>query len=243
MTLTTERQQFAEKNEMSMDFVNWFFDEKKDSCGNAWFIMAAAMWEGWKGRDNREAQPVEVRRALFTKISNRPADESGNIFYCVAAGEMDLLEAILTAPPAPAVPGIDELRLAFERAERESDNGFNLHKYGIGYADEATQARWESWLSCRAAMLNHVGDANEKAESKCECSSIDYCENCLRAMLAQPVSSGYKLNSPEIPDGWKLVPVEPTTEMINAALAAGAISIRTAYSAMLAAAPEGGNGA
>lgn len=53
------------------------------------------------------------------------------------------------------------------------------------------------------------------------------------AMLAQPVSRG---------DNWKLVPVEPTAEMINAALASGAISIRTAYSAMLAAAPEGGNG-
>ncbi|MGQ6212269.1 hypothetical protein ACUNGV_10020 [Serratia sp. IR-2025] len=60
---------------------------------------------------------------------------------------------------------------------------------------------------------------------------------CRAAMLAQPVSKRYTL-----PDGWKLVPVEPTTEMINAALAAGAISIRTAYSAMLAAAPEGGNG-
>ncbi|HGM5832569.1 TPA: DUF551 domain-containing protein [Serratia marcescens] len=64
MTLTTERQQFAEQNEMSMDFVNWFFDEKKDGCGNAWFIMAAAMWEGWKGQANREAQPVEEWREI-----------------------------------------------------------------------------------------------------------------------------------------------------------------------------------
>ncbi|WP_337046058.1 hypothetical protein [Serratia bockelmannii] len=64
---------------------------------------------------------------------------------------------------------------------------------------------------------------------------------CRAAMLAQPVSSGYTFNSPEIPDGWKLVPVEPTTEMINAALASGALSIRTAYRVMLAAAPEGGN--
>lgn len=61
-------------------------------------------------------------------------------------------------------------------------------------------------------------------------------------LLAQPVSGGYTLSYPVIPDGWKLVPVEPTAEMINAALASGAISIRTAYSAMLAAAPEGGNG-
>ncbi|ENY6785104.1 hypothetical protein ACF1CY_002568 [Providencia rettgeri] len=45
----TEREQFAKDNAMSMDFVDWFFDHKKDSCGNVWFMMAAAMWEGWKG--------------------------------------------------------------------------------------------------------------------------------------------------------------------------------------------------
>lgn len=39
-------------------------------------------------------------------------------------------------------------------------------------------------------------------------------------------------------EGWRLVPAEPTDGMINAALATGAYSIRTAYSAMLAAAPE-----
>ncbi|MGP1182148.1 DUF551 domain-containing protein [Serratia sp. CY47280] len=95
--------------------------------------------------------------AFWAKADHREETERGELF---------------TATPAPAVPGIDELRLTFERSERESDDGFNLHKYGIGYADEATQARWESWLSCRAAML------------------------------AQPVSGGYKLKSPEIPDGW-----------------------------------------
>ncbi len=48
---------------------------------------------------------------------------------------------------------LDTLRLRFEASERESDHGFNLHKYGIAYADEATQARWEAWVACRAAML------------------------------------------------------------------------------------------
>ncbi|BDS24414.1 hypothetical protein KAM576c_10330 [Enterobacter asburiae] len=51
---------------------------------------------------------------------------------------------------------LDTLRLRFEASERESEHGFNLHKYGIAYADEATQARWESWLACRAAMLQGV---------------------------------------------------------------------------------------
>lgn len=61
---------------------------------------------------------------------------------------------LYAAPPAPvSVPDFDTLRLLFEASERESDHGFNLHKYGIGYADEATQARWEAWVACRAAML------------------------------------------------------------------------------------------
>lgn len=61
---------------------------------------------------------------------------------------------LYTAPPAQlSVPDFDTLRLLFEASERESDHGFNLHKYGIGYADEATQARWEAWVACRAAML------------------------------------------------------------------------------------------
>ncbi|HGM6992113.1 TPA: hypothetical protein ACKP7H_002365 [Serratia marcescens] len=143
---------------------------------------------------NREAQPVQVTDGMALDFHHALTDGS------IGSDELEEIKVGLraalcnvTAPPAPAVPGIDELRLTFERSERESDDGFNLHKYGIGYADEATQARWESWLSCRAAMLNHVGDANEKAAEKCECPSIDYCDNCLRAMLDQPVNSGYKL--------------------------------------------------
>ena len=42
------REAFAKENGMTMEFVNWFFDRKKEGCGSAWFMMAAAMWEGWK---------------------------------------------------------------------------------------------------------------------------------------------------------------------------------------------------
>ncbi|MFZ5401532.1 hypothetical protein ACOY97_02370 [Enterobacter asburiae] len=74
---------------------------------------------------------------------------------------------------------LDTLRLRFEASERESEHGFNLHKYGIAYADEATQARWEAWVACRAAMLQ-----------------------------------GADGNSLLIPDGWVMVPVEPTEKMV-----------------------------
>lgn len=64
----------------------------------------------------------------------------------------------------------------------------------------------------------------------------------MERLLAQPVSSGYTFNSPVIPDGWKLVPVEPTEDMLRAAYRESGVYSAKAYRAMLAAAPEGGNG-
>lgn len=48
-----EREQLAKDNGMTIEFVNWFFDNKKEGCGNVWFMMMAAMWEGWSGRESK----------------------------------------------------------------------------------------------------------------------------------------------------------------------------------------------
>ena len=45
-----DRYEIAEQNGMSREFADWFFDNKKAGCGNVWFMMMAAMWEGWQGR-------------------------------------------------------------------------------------------------------------------------------------------------------------------------------------------------
>lgn len=108
MTLTTERQQFAEQNEMSMDFVNWFFDEKKDGCGNAWFIMAAAMWEGWKGQAaNREAQPVyqyRMRNPYNGQVTDWETIKPEQVDFILKETIAANVEfRIIAAPPAPAV--------------------------------------------------------------------------------------------------------------------------------------------
>ncbi|MGG8112844.1 hypothetical protein PGO46_21530 [Klebsiella aerogenes] len=47
--MKNEVEQIALQNDMSIEFVTWFFNEKKAGCGNVWFMMMAAMWEGWKG--------------------------------------------------------------------------------------------------------------------------------------------------------------------------------------------------
>ena len=53
----------------------------------------------------------------------------------------------------------------------------------------------------------------------------------LRAALEQP-----QVNSPEIPEGWKLVPVKPTEDMLNAVAWPGCAA--TDWEHMLAAAPQ-----
>lgn len=100
-------------------------------------------------------------------------------------------------------PDIDTLRHAFETEEREETGGFNLHKSGIDYVDKSTQAQWEAWLVCRAAMLQ----------------------------------AGI---SAVIPDGYVMVPKEPTQAMCAAFNDSdyGRKSLRERYVAMLAAAPQ-----
>lgn len=49
--MNNEIEQLAEQHSMTVEFVAWFFGEKKAACGSFWLMMMAAMWEGWKGRE------------------------------------------------------------------------------------------------------------------------------------------------------------------------------------------------
>lgn len=66
--MKNEVEQIALQNDMSIEFVTWFFNEKKVGCGNVWFMMMAAMWEGWKGRsiemDKLAAENVALKSAV-----------------------------------------------------------------------------------------------------------------------------------------------------------------------------------
>lgn len=61
-----------------------------------------------------------------------------------------------------------------------------------------------------AAALDWIDDfiARCNGDDRGACNSV----NVLRAAMLQPVSQGYMLNSPVIPDGWKLVPIVELTE-------------------------------
>ncbi|WP_334368653.1 hypothetical protein [Escherichia coli] len=62
---------------------------------------------------------------------------------------------------------------------------------------------------------------------------VSIVESCRSAML-----QGADGNSPVIPDGWVLVPKEPTPAMLNAAWVSHGIYHASAYRTMLAAAPQ-----
>ncbi|HBL7126834.1 TPA: DUF551 domain-containing protein [Enterobacter asburiae] len=118
------------------------------------------------GLDEDDSNTLEALRIALSSLEAEAvafvmADDLKDSSIISTPAYRDLGEAmertvgdLYTAPPAPvSAPDFDALRLLFEASERKSDHGFNLHKYGIGYADKATQARWEVWVACRAAML------------------------------------------------------------------------------------------
>lgn len=76
------RYEIAEQNGMSLEFADWLFDNKKDGCGNAWFVMMAAMWEGWKGRAE---PPVPDKIALAIENLKQKLVECNRYNYCADA--------------------------------------------------------------------------------------------------------------------------------------------------------------
>ncbi|WP_374182891.1 hypothetical protein AAHW99_15845 [Klebsiella variicola subsp. variicola] len=92
-----EIEQIAQQNEMSIEFVTWFFNEKKANCGNVWFMMMAAMWEGWKGRsiemDKLAAENVALKagvREAFEEMESHHGTD-GLYSYDADGEQMDAL--------------------------------------------------------------------------------------------------------------------------------------------------------
>lgn len=65
--MNNEIEQIAQQNDMSVEFVHWFFNEKKADCGEQWFLALGAMWEGWKAREG------EVTALAMTLEKSREA--------------------------------------------------------------------------------------------------------------------------------------------------------------------------
>lgn len=70
--MNNEIEQIAQQNDMSIEFVHWFFNEKKAACGEQWFLALGAMWEGWKAREG-EATALALTLEKSREASGCPA--------------------------------------------------------------------------------------------------------------------------------------------------------------------------
>ncbi|OPB23647.1 hypothetical protein BFW94_12565 [Enterobacter ludwigii] len=134
-----------------------------------------------------------------------------------------------TAPPA-SVPVPDEMKP--KQASR-------------AYCGEVRGYR-DGWNACRAAMLQGaepvttdyklpfeqwLSQQTGTIDVECGCVMTEVFFHWLRVAYDAD-------NSPVIPDGWVLVPKEPTPDMLNAAWVSHGIYHASAYHTMLAAAPQ-----
>lgn len=84
------RYEIAEQHGMSKEFIDWFFDRKKDGCGEHWFMTMAVMWEGWKA--SREELAIQLPDTSFIVI---PKDASRA--DCYRQGVQDCTRVLKTA--------------------------------------------------------------------------------------------------------------------------------------------------
>ncbi|MGP3273078.1 hypothetical protein ACTVPS_01690 [Serratia marcescens] len=266
-TLTTEQLR-ARAESLGLNF---FIEQRAGVWVKEWFnngCTSATAEEVmmWSMLANREAQPVA--ELVYSSAMPRFIGDTNEVegYRCWIHGETRLVptmeqayadaKAVCTAPPAPAyperlpcpvhllpglkfgkgVPTLSMLDALVRRAEYEADLEAMTPEQKA--ENDARLEKLKALIPQPSlpAVPDEIGAQEAKelfnylmTEEEINATVNGYNARCAE-MLAQPVSGGYKL-----------VPVEPTAEMINAALASGALSIRTVYRVMLAAAPEGGN--
>ncbi|SVX40676.1 Uncharacterised protein [Klebsiella pneumoniae] len=150
--MKNEIEQIAQQNDMSIEFVTWFFNEKKVGCGNVWFMMMAAMWEGWKGcsieMDKLAAENVEAKKIISECLEYfiagmmnriRPTNEGYLYMICdTFADETPATDRIVAGIKAD---GVEE----FAAHLRANYNGASVCKIiALGADDFAKQLRKES---------------------------------------------------------------------------------------------------
>ncbi|MFU9225255.1 hypothetical protein ACSJI7_12135 [Klebsiella pneumoniae] len=163
--MKNEVEQIALQNDMSIEFVTWFFNEKKVGCGNVWFMMMAAMWEGWKGRSiemdklatenvalknvfsQKEIPSEAVDAFMETAVMDHDWNETSE--WSWVENETEVIHAVLDAlkPETPATDRIVAEAEArgverFAAHLRANDNGASVCKMiALGADDFAKQLR------------------------------------------------------------------------------------------------------
>lgn len=127
---------------------------------------------------------------------------------------------VFTAPPAPvSVPD----------ALPENDDGEGNDIDYMEPSEIYALGRTAGWNACRSAMLQSA----ENVESRCTIQTAPALDS------SPKIAESRYCNSPVIPDGYALVPVEPKAEMYDAG--DRQLATKQVWDAMIAAAPQQGD--
>jgi hypothetical protein len=140
--------------------------------------------------------------------------------------------ALYTAPPAPvSVPAAMEMDDDFDSAfEHGKAVGWNAYRAAMLQGSEPVTTAYKSPDDFICMLTGRAKYLREKGEIK----SPELLERAAAALQDEIV------NTPPIPNGWKLVPIDPTKDMLRAGQSVVGFWLNTVhcYSKMLAAAPE-----
>ncbi|EMO8811986.1 hypothetical protein WDQ79_000138 [Klebsiella michiganensis] len=170
--MKNEVEQIAQQNDMSIEFVTWFFNEMKVGCGNVWFMMMAAMWEGWKGRsiemDKLAAENVALKNVFsqkeipseavdaFMETAVMDHDWNETSEWSWVENETEVIHAVLDALK-PETPATDRIVAGIKADGVEEFVSNTVHK--IFDESEAVSA-----LSYLSLANSHVKQLREGAD-------------------------------------------------------------------------------
>ena len=125
--MRNEREEIAKENGMSIEFVNWFFENKKDGCGNVWFLMMAAMWESWKVLEQQLAESQREFRSADATIENlqmqveKLAAENSGLKAVCEDRRMFIMNGVqlgyIQVPTVETDPALETIRVAVSPQE------------------------------------------------------------------------------------------------------------------------------
>ena len=171
---------------------------------------------------------------LFRKITNSEIDAEGNAHVVLSPADSLLINnarIALASLEAEAVCVIDQSNLDYLKSGSDAD------------VWPASRAEMGDVLLYRSATPAPVSvpaamEMDDDFDSAFEHGKAVGWNACRAAML-QSFGNSEQLNSPVIPDGWKLVPIDPTKDMLRAGQSVVGFWLNTVhcYSKMLAAAP------
>ncbi|WP_407575667.1 hypothetical protein [Raoultella terrigena] len=140
--MNNEIEQLAEQHGMTVEFVAWFFGEKKAACGSFWLMMMAAMWEGWKGRDGESTAALatiekcrevsgcpagvdlqdhlQQLAAENVALKNAITDHSQSVHFCEVCGKDDPCSTDDVCYALKDIPATDRI-VAGIKADRASE--------------------------------------------------------------------------------------------------------------------------